>query len=55
MAIGYDYDRQVVFLHDPLPKGPTALSFEEFLSLWDMTNHKKEKQRSRNWMLVIWK
>jgi ABC-type bacteriocin/lantibiotic exporter with double-glycine peptidase domain len=53
VAIGYDYDQQVVFLRDPLPKGPSSLSFEEFLNLWDMTDHKKEKQRSRNLMIVI--
>lgn len=55
VAIGYDYDQRVVFLRDPLPKGPSVLSFEEFLNLWDMTDHKKEKQKSRNLMMVITK
>ncbi len=44
VAIGYDYDQQVVFIRDPSPYGPSVLGFKEFLNLWN-----------KNFMIVITK
>lgn len=54
VVIGYNLDSKMIYMRDPNKKfGSSELTFEEFLDLWDMTNH--HSNPLKNWMLVIYK
>ncbi len=49
-VVGYDQERQIVYLHDPMFSRTTTLNLKEFLSLWDMRSHANP---TRNYMLLL--
>jgi hypothetical protein len=52
VVIGYDHEKQKIYLRDPAdPKrGFPSLSYKQFLDLWDMSNH---RNASMNLMLIL--
>jgi ABC-type bacteriocin/lantibiotic exporter with double-glycine peptidase domain len=50
IAVGYDQEKEIIYLHDPLFKKTISLSYREFLNLWDMSAHVNP---TKNYMLIL--
>jgi len=53
VVIGYDLDKQTIYMRDPNKSGLSTVSFQEFTNLWDFTATRVGG--ANNWMLVIYK
>lgn len=51
VVIGYDYDRQLIYMRDPSKSGLSMASFQTFNELWDV--QKERGLSTRNWMLIV--
>jgi len=50
VVIGYDHEKQRIYMRDPSRRGSSSISYKQFLDLWDLSNHKNP---SKNWMIAI--
>jgi uncharacterized protein YvpB len=53
VVIGYDADKQQIYLRDPYKKAPSEISFQEFNELWELDG--RMGPISKNYMMVIYK
>ena len=54
VVIGYDADKQKIYMRDPNKKGLSEVSFHEFLELWEL-HSMTWGPISKNYMMVIYK